>query len=892
MATKGDVKAKKGDKKSAKKLDDALANLGPSETPQAEGRESIEIPEVTENTQPKAPSPETVYDEPTLSELIVISDVTAGCIVMETLSYSGDKVRGLYHGEGEASFSGGHEYKGQFADGFMHGRGKYKWADGVTYEGEFMRNQVTGKGLYQWPDGSTYDGDVVFGKRQGVGTFKCRNSAMSYSGDWAMGKRHGKGRMDYDSAGKSYYEGDWVNNVRHGWGTRQYPSGNIYQGMWFNNVRHGEGTMKWVDRDQIYTGQWENGIQHGVGQHIWLLRRVLGSQYPLRNMFDGDFVNGLRHGYGTFYYANGAKYEGGWKNNMKHGKGKFTFKNGRIYEGMFERDHIVEYPEFTMDGTSSPDLTNIRTRTPLPMDNMSVHSNESRNTVSPSFQLDLDYLLNEFVEADRDDEASQVLFVVTRHISSLRRIYSFYSSLGHEESPDNTFVMNKMQFWRFLKDTRLHHKERTLTDMDRMLAHKKDSQEIHSPHERILQRQFINNLIVLAYHLYKQDHPGTTPKLAWCVSRLISDHILRYACNVKGHFYHEQRRACNALEYLDQTYEIFTALSTPRPQAPHDLALKMREFLFMIQDLKLINADLTAKGVIDTLAKDDPNVTDGEGSYNLELEMCFMEFFEALIGCAELYVTEAVVKDPSTPRPSTGITKDESMYSIPNSPSRLTSQGGVDEQSVAHGTPRDGQSPETASPTRAVSSAEGTIKTGEGPASKGQDPEVYSKRISNVTGAASDGGQGDTHSRHGSAKDGPGTEQHKSSSFMSTATMEEDKLVHSTVSIEGQTLGGHTEEDGEGHTQQVKDIGTKLNKKGDEEEEELDEATRQFNFWTHQIHIFFARKFLPAAEKMIRLKHAVQKRLQSQVQEVASTSATNAEVVEPNQVVVEERTLA
>ncbi|KAH3850321.1 hypothetical protein DPMN_092730 [Dreissena polymorpha] len=53
-------------------------------------------------------------------------------------------------------------------------------------------------------------------------------------------------------------------------------------------------------------------------------------------------------------------------------QGKFTFKNGRIYEGMFERDHIVEYPEFTMDGTSSPDLTNIRTRTPLPMGNIAV----------------------------------------------------------------------------------------------------------------------------------------------------------------------------------------------------------------------------------------------------------------------------------------------------------------------------------------------------------------------------------------------------------------------------------------------------------------------------------------------------------------------------------------
>ena len=70
-----------------------------------------------------------------------------------------------------------------------------------------------------------------------------------------------KGKMEYDSKGKSFYDGDWVNNVRHGWGTRQYPSGNMYQGMWFNNVRHGEGTMKWVDKDQIYTGQWENGIQ-------------------------------------------------------------------------------------------------------------------------------------------------------------------------------------------------------------------------------------------------------------------------------------------------------------------------------------------------------------------------------------------------------------------------------------------------------------------------------------------------------------------------------------------------------------------------------------------------------------------------------------------------------
>lgn len=42
------------------------------------------------------------------------------------------------------------------------------------------------------------------------------------------------------------------------------------------------------------------------------------------------------------------------------------FKNGRVYEGMFEHDHIVEYPDFNIDGSTTPDISNIRTRTPVP----------------------------------------------------------------------------------------------------------------------------------------------------------------------------------------------------------------------------------------------------------------------------------------------------------------------------------------------------------------------------------------------------------------------------------------------------------------------------------------------------------------------------------------------
>ena len=76
MATKGEGKPKKGEKgekRSAKKLDDALNSLASNGTPQPEGSETNETQEltVTEETVPKDPSPEPVYDEPTLSEIIV-----------------------------------------------------------------------------------------------------------------------------------------------------------------------------------------------------------------------------------------------------------------------------------------------------------------------------------------------------------------------------------------------------------------------------------------------------------------------------------------------------------------------------------------------------------------------------------------------------------------------------------------------------------------------------------------------------------------------------------------------------------------------------------------------------------------------------------------------------
>lgn len=42
----------------------------------------------------------------------------------------------------------------------------------------------------------------------------------------------------------------------------------------------------------------------------------------------GDFVNCLKHGFGTFKWKDGATYTGNYVNDIKEGHGVFTWPNG------------------------------------------------------------------------------------------------------------------------------------------------------------------------------------------------------------------------------------------------------------------------------------------------------------------------------------------------------------------------------------------------------------------------------------------------------------------------------------------------------------------------------------------------------------------------------------
>jgi hypothetical protein len=40
-----------------------------------------------------------------------------------------------------------------------------------------------------------------------------------------------------------------------------------------------------------------------------------------KGYYEGEKKNGMRCGYGVFYYNEGGKYKGNWLNNKMHGKG-------------------------------------------------------------------------------------------------------------------------------------------------------------------------------------------------------------------------------------------------------------------------------------------------------------------------------------------------------------------------------------------------------------------------------------------------------------------------------------------------------------------------------------------------------------------------------------------
>ncbi len=79
-----------------------------------------------------------------------------------------------------------------------------------------------------------------------------------------------------------------------------------------------------------YTGPWENGKPSGKGTFVFDDGRIT---------YTGNFVSGVRSGYGEQIYSYGASYKGNWKDDKFSGSGTYVYMDGDSYEGNWSNGH-------------------------------------------------------------------------------------------------------------------------------------------------------------------------------------------------------------------------------------------------------------------------------------------------------------------------------------------------------------------------------------------------------------------------------------------------------------------------------------------------------------------------------------------------------------------------
>eukprot|EP00397_Hematodinium_sp_SG-2012_P009454 GEMP01009538.1.p1 GENE.GEMP01009538.1~~GEMP01009538.1.p1 ORF type:complete len:1005 (+),score=261.73 GEMP01009538.1:25-3039(+) len=373
---------------------------------------------------------------------------------------------------------------------YFDGMGKYTWKGGaVTYDGPFVRSTIQGIGKFSWDNGNVlYEGSVQRGQRHGYGVLiakgvdarapaakdeeqetrvdvrapaaKDEEQETKYEGQWQLGLRHGQGKLSYPSG--SFYEGEWESDRKHGAGTQNWagPNGCVYTGQWTLGHMSGHGSMVWRRNDEPceeYIGQFANSKARGEGKHTWLsLPPKFPASYSVKathapqqmnNKYEGQWDDGLRHGEGTFYYANGSSYKGQWSENKKHGHGVYTYDDGSIFDGEFHLDRMIF--RTVDDDVSEPKSTGVTSKTTTrgpPETKKALNIGGEDNPVRQCIDIDDLHCFARDVEGVRD-----AYNMLLRYLGELRHMYARYRSIMKSKD-DDPFTMSMAQLWLLCRD--------------------------------------------------------------------------------------------------------------------------------------------------------------------------------------------------------------------------------------------------------------------------------------------------------------------------------------------------------------------------------------------------------------------------------------------------------
>lgn len=129
----------------------------------------------------------------------------------------------------------------------------------------------------------------------------------------------------------------------------EYDGGDVYEGEILNGKRHGHGTYTWADGD-TYEGEWKDGKRCGRGKLIQYGKVPATGEPYMKYSYDGEWLDSKEHGHGICVegdfgmYKNDKVYEGEWVSGKRQGRFIWYLTNskGGRYIDFYEDGKLVE----------------------------------------------------------------------------------------------------------------------------------------------------------------------------------------------------------------------------------------------------------------------------------------------------------------------------------------------------------------------------------------------------------------------------------------------------------------------------------------------------------------------------------------------------------------------
>uniref|UniRef100_A0A7S2QCD6 Uncharacterized protein n=1 Tax=Zooxanthella nutricula TaxID=1333877 RepID=A0A7S2QCD6_9DINO len=115
--------------------------------------------------------------------------------------------------------------------------------------------------------------------------------------------------------------------ILDGFGRRVFDGGDVYEGEFLDGQRHGSGKYSYANGDR-YEGAWREDTMDGQGTMMY----AGGSM-----TYTGEWRNNKHHGRGKYVWPHDSEaYEGEFANDDFNGFGRYSYANGEVYEGHFK----------------------------------------------------------------------------------------------------------------------------------------------------------------------------------------------------------------------------------------------------------------------------------------------------------------------------------------------------------------------------------------------------------------------------------------------------------------------------------------------------------------------------------------------------------------------------